>query len=72
MSGGGEAVVRSMYEGFSALATGADVGAYGRGGGSGTEVELRVFHVIELRDGLIVRMDEYLERGQALEAARRK
>ena len=130
MSGADEAVVRSMYDGFSTLAGGADVGAYvrahfdpeieygpvdeiepirghramvawnerwfeawdeftahvgelaemgeailtgitirGRGGESGIEIDLRIFHVIELRGGLIVRMREYLERDQALAAA---
>jgi ketosteroid isomerase-like protein len=42
---------------------------HGRGGESGMEISQRVFHVSEVRNGRIVRMREYLERDQALEAA---
>ena len=127
-----EQVVRSMYAGFSTLASGGEIAAYvrahfdpaveyrpveelepirghaamiawnerwfeaweefsahveeltetgarvvtgitirGRGSGSGSEADMRVFHVFELRDGLILRMGEYLEREQALAAAER-
>ena len=41
----------------------------GRGRGSGVEVEARLFDVYTLRDGLIVRMDEFSDRSEALEAA---
>jgi ketosteroid isomerase-like protein len=41
----------------------------GRGRESGMEIGQRLFHVIELRDGKILRLWEYLDRRQALEAA---
>jgi len=41
----------------------------GRGRGSGVEVEARYHTVYTLRDGVIVRMDEYDVRSEALEAA---
>ena len=41
----------------------------GRGKGSGVEVDARSHHVHALRDGKIVRMDEYTDRSEALEAA---
>jgi ketosteroid isomerase-like protein len=41
----------------------------GRGRESGMEISQRLFHVIELRDGKILRLWEYLDRRQALEAA---
>ena len=41
----------------------------GRGRGSGVEVDARFYDVYSLRDGKIVRMDQYTERSQALEAA---
>ena len=41
----------------------------GRGRGSGVEVETRFYEVYTLRDGKIVRVDEFTEREDALEAA---
>jgi ketosteroid isomerase-like protein len=41
----------------------------GRGKGSGVEVDGRTYEVYVLRDGTVVRMDEFTERSQALEAA---
>jgi ketosteroid isomerase-like protein len=41
----------------------------GRGRGSGIEVEARLYDVYTLRGGLIIRMDEFAERSEALEAA---
>ena len=41
----------------------------GRGPGTGIEVEARLYDVYTLRDGLIVRMDEFSDRPEALEAA---
>ena len=41
----------------------------GRGRGSGVEIDARFYDVYTLRDGKIVRMDQFTERGQALEAA---
>ena len=41
----------------------------GRGRGSGIEVEARLYEVYTLRGGLIVRMDEFAERSEAIEAA---
>jgi ketosteroid isomerase-like protein len=43
--------------------------ASGRGTGSGMPVEQRIFHVLELREGKVLRISEYLERDQALAAA---
>jgi ketosteroid isomerase-like protein len=40
-----------------------------RGRGSGVEVETRFYYVYTLRDGKIVRIDEFTEREKALEAA---
>ena len=40
----------------------------GRGRGSGVEVDARFYDVYTLRDGLIVRMDQFTERSQALAA----
>jgi ketosteroid isomerase-like protein len=40
----------------------------GRGRGSGVEVDARFYDVYTLRDGKIVRMDQFTERSQALEA----
>jgi ketosteroid isomerase-like protein len=48
----------------------ASVTVSGRGRESGMEVSQRLFHVIELRDGKVARMWEYLDRGEAIEAAR--
>ena len=45
------------------------VTVHGRGIGSGVEVAQTMFHVFEIRDAKITRLREYLERGQALEAA---
>jgi ketosteroid isomerase-like protein len=41
----------------------------GRGRGSGIEIEDRFYEVFELRDGKVVRWDEFSERSEALEAA---
>jgi ketosteroid isomerase-like protein len=41
----------------------------GRGRGSGIETEARFYEVYTVRDGKIVRMDEYTTRAEALEAA---
>jgi ketosteroid isomerase-like protein len=41
----------------------------GRGRGSGASVEARFYGVYALRNGKIVRMDEYTVRAEALEAA---
>ena len=41
----------------------------GTGKGSGLEVEARLYEVFTLRNGKVVRMDEFTERSEALEAA---
>ncbi len=41
----------------------------GRGRGSGVEVDARFYDVYTLRNGKIVRVDEFAEREDALEAA---
>ncbi len=41
----------------------------GRGRGSGVEVDARFYDVFTLRDGKIVRMDQFTERSEALGAA---
>ncbi len=41
----------------------------GRGRGSGVEVDIRTYMVYTLRDGKVIRMDEFTERSDALEAA---
>ena len=41
----------------------------GRGRGSGVEIDARFFDVYTIRDGKIVRMDEFTVRSAALEAA---
>jgi ketosteroid isomerase-like protein len=40
----------------------------GRGRGSGVEIDALFYDVYTLRDGMIVRMDQFTERSQALEA----
>jgi ketosteroid isomerase-like protein len=45
------------------------VTVHGRGAASNVHVDQRFFHVCDMRDGKVVRMREYLERDQALEAA---
>jgi ketosteroid isomerase-like protein len=40
----------------------------GRGEGSGIQVEQRLFHVCTLDEGKLLRVDEYDNKGQALEA----
>lgn len=40
-----------------------------RGRGSGIEVDARLYDVFTLRDGRIVRMDQFTEQSEALEAA---
>ena len=42
---------------------------HGRGAGSGALAELELAQVSTVRDGQIVRVDNYLDRGKALEAA---
>jgi ketosteroid isomerase-like protein len=42
-----------------------------RGRGSGVEVDARFYDVYTLRDGKIVRMDQFTDRSEALEAAER-
>jgi ketosteroid isomerase-like protein len=41
----------------------------GRGRGSGVEIDARFYDLYTLRDGKIVRMDQFTERSEALEAA---
>jgi ketosteroid isomerase-like protein len=41
----------------------------GRGAGSGAAAELEQAHIFTLRDGQVVRIETYPERGKALEAA---
>jgi ketosteroid isomerase-like protein len=43
----------------------------GRGRGSGVEIDARFYDVYTLRDGKIVRMDQFTERADALEAVGR-
>jgi ketosteroid isomerase-like protein len=43
----------------------------GRGRGSGVEIAARFYDVYTLRDGKIVRMDQFTERSEALEAVGR-
>jgi ketosteroid isomerase-like protein len=40
----------------------------GRGRGSGVQIDARFYDVYTLRDGKIVRMDQFTERSEALEA----
>ena len=47
----------------------ATVGFRARGRGSGIEVDGRLYDVFTLRDGKIVRMDQFTEQSEALEAA---
>jgi ketosteroid isomerase-like protein len=47
----------------------AAIRVHGRGRGSGMEISQRLFYVFELRLGKIVRMRDYLDPDQALEAA---
>ena len=47
----------------------ATVHLRGRGRGSGVEIDARFYEVYTLRDGKIVRMDQFTERSEALEAA---
>jgi ketosteroid isomerase-like protein len=48
----------------------ATVRLRGRGRGSGVEVDARFYDVYTLRDGKIIRMDQFTERSEALEAVR--
>ena len=41
----------------------------GRGRGSGLHVDIRTYMVCTLRDGKLIRMDEFIERPEALKAA---
>jgi ketosteroid isomerase-like protein len=43
----------------------------GRGRGSGVEIDALFYDVYTLRDGMIVRMDQFTERSHALEAVER-
>jgi uncharacterized protein len=43
----------------------------GRGKGSGLEVEQRFFQLFELRDGLVLRFEEFAEEAEAREALER-
>jgi ketosteroid isomerase-like protein len=47
----------------------AAISINGRGRTSGVEISQRFFHVFEMREGRILRMREYLNRAEALEAA---
>jgi uncharacterized protein len=47
----------------------ATVRLRGRGRGSGVEIDARFYEVFALRGGRIVRMDQFAERSQAVEAA---
>ncbi|OLE35159.1 MAG: hypothetical protein AUG48_11440 [Actinobacteria bacterium 13_1_20CM_3_68_9] len=47
----------------------AAIRVHGRGRLSGMEVSQRLFDVVELRGGRVLRIREYLDRDQALEAA---
>jgi ketosteroid isomerase-like protein len=57
-------------EGFEAIADSvvATVRLRGRGRGSGLEIDARFYDVYTLRDGKIVRMDQFTERSEALAA----
>jgi ketosteroid isomerase-like protein len=46
----------------------ATVRLRGRGRGSGVEIDARFYDLYTLREGKIVRMDQFTERSQALEA----
>jgi ketosteroid isomerase-like protein len=48
----------------------AAVTVKGRGRESGMDISQRLFHVIEVRDGKILRLWEYLDRDEAIQAAR--
>jgi ketosteroid isomerase-like protein len=50
----------------------ATVRLRGRGRGSGIEIDARFYDVYTLRDGKIVRMDQFTEESEALEAAGRR
>ena len=41
----------------------------GRGRGSGLQVDIRTYNVYALRDGKVIRMDEFTARSDAVEAA---
>jgi len=41
----------------------------GRGHGSGVEIDALFYEIYTLRDGKIIRMDEFTDRAEALEAA---
>lgn len=43
----------------------------GRGRGSGAEIDARFYDVYTLRDGRIVRMDQFTKHSEALEAVGR-
>jgi ketosteroid isomerase-like protein len=63
---GGEAVAEEFIDaGDQVVAT---VRESGRGRGSGIEVDARVFKVFTFRSGKVVRMVEFIERSEALEA----
>jgi ketosteroid isomerase-like protein len=47
----------------------AAITVHARGAGSGIQVNQRFFHLFDLRNGKVSRQLEYVERGDALEAA---
>ena len=59
--------VEELLEGDDAIV--ARIRVEGRGSTSGTAVSQRFFHVIEMRDGRIVRMREFLDKAEARRAA---
>jgi len=50
----------------------ATVRLRGRGRGSGIQVDARFYDVFSLRDGKIVRMDQFTDRREAIEAVERQ
>jgi ketosteroid isomerase-like protein len=69
---------KSEWDDYELIPEGfADAGDYvvatvrfrARGRGSGIEVDARLYDVFTLRDGKIVRMDQFTEQSEALEAA---
>lgn len=59
--------VEELFEGDNAIV--ARIRLEGRGDTSGTAVSQRFFHVIETRDGRILRMREFLDEAEAFRAA---
>jgi ketosteroid isomerase-like protein len=48
----------------------AEMRVLGEGRRSGAPIDQVVYHVIELRDGLVYRVGEYYDRAEAVEVAR--